>query len=250
MTERKTEELFNDSIIVSNMLNENLERFDASSRDFNSVHKNMEHLIETIDKMILYSEEAKKEEAKKFAIEITKQVKKYQEALRDIDLDTSEIENIFNQYVQTVQKQISTIESNAYFIASTLEKNGEALIAAASKIKKSERDTVWDITLFGMGCVVGMLFLAVYPITEVTKSFYAAAAEQDAKIRKIEERYEANSETVKFLNKHNITMDYGLTDESWGKKYLQDAPFILLEKERIRIVDETNGCKRIIFRKK
>jgi len=250
MTEKKIETLFNEAIIVGDLLEKNLQQFDKSHRAVNVVYANIEHLSQTIEKISLYSQKTKQEEAQRFSHEIRKQVDSYYKALQEISLDTTSVEKLIKTYNTTAMVQIERLEKSAQSISETLKKNGHTIIAAAGMIKRSKIGMMWSVTMFGIGAVVGALFLSTYPIVETSKIFYYELKERDASIQTMKEQYETNSKTLKFLRKYNITISHSVTDDSWDKRSFQFVPMILFSKNRVMQTDEIDRYTRIIFKKR
>lgn len=103
--------------------------------------------------------------------------------------------------------------------------------------------------MFGTGVIAGALFLSAYPIAQAAKTFHAQIKKQDEAIQELKEQYETNNKILEFLRKNNITIDYGITDDSWEKRSMQFAPMVLLPKNSVIRTDEINGYRRIIFKK-
>jgi hypothetical protein len=249
MTEKKIEILFNEAIVVGSLLEKNLQQFKKSNQAVNRVYANIDQLTQTIMQISLYDQKIKHEEAQKFSHEIREQVNRYYAALQEINLDTTAIEELIEEYNTTVIEQINRLEESAHTISKTLQKNGDAIIAAAGMIKRSKIGMMWSITMFGIGVVTGALFLSAYPIAEVTKTFNSELKERDVAIQELKEQYEANNKTLEFLRKHNITIHPSVTDDSWEKRSFQFAPMVLFSKNKVIRTDEINGYRRIIFKK-
>lgn len=249
MTEKKIEILFNEAVVVGNLLEKNLQQFDKSHQAVNKVYANIDQLTQTIKQISLYDQKIKHEEAQKFSHEIREQVDRYYTALQDISLDTSDIEKLIEEYNTTIMKQINRLEESAQAISKTLHKNGDAIIAAAGMFRRSKIGMMWSITMFGVGVVTGALFLSAYPIAEVTKTFYSEIKERDVSIQALKEQYETNNKTLEFLRKYNITVQHNITDDSWDKRSLQFAPMVLFPRDITIRTDEINGYLRVIFKK-
>jgi len=249
MTEKKIETLFNEAIIVGNLLDKNLQEFNKSHQDVNKVYANIDQLTQTIKQIALYDQKIKQEEAQRFTREIRKQVDRYYTALQEINLDTTAIEKLIDTYNNVILKQTKRLEESAQTISATLHKNGDAIIAAARMLKRSKIGVMWSITMFVFGVVIGGLFLSAYPIAEASKTFYSELKERDVSIEALKVQYETNSKAHEFLRKHNIKIEYGETDDSWDKKSLRFAPILLFPKNRVIKTDEINGYLRIIFKK-
>jgi len=249
MTEQKIEALFNEAVIVGDLLQKNLQEFEKSHHSVNKVYENIEKFSQTIEEISLYSENMKQKEAQKFSHEIKKQIDSYYTALQKINLDTTSVEKLIETYNTTVMAQIDKLEESAHIITESLEENGNALIAAAGMLKRSKIGIMWSLTMFSVGVVIGALFLSVYPIAEASKTFYSKLKEHDASIQILKEQYETNSKTLEFLRKHNITIRHNITDDSWDKRSLQFAPIVLFSKKQVTLTDEINGYTRIIFKK-
>jgi len=108
---------------------------------------------------------------------------------------------------------------------------------------------MWDTFLFGVGVVVGALFLSVYPIEKATKTFHDELVKRDIQIQKLKEQYETNSDMITFLKENDITVETGTTDDSWKKASLRFAPMLLFNKRKVGVIDNINNYKRIIFKK-
>ncbi len=249
MTEKKIETLFNEAIIVGDLLEKNLQQFEKSHYSVNKVYANIEKLAQTIEEISLYSENIKQKEAQRFSHEIREQVDSYYTALQEINLDTTTVEKLIGTYNTTVMAQIDRLEESTHSISETLEENGDAIISAASMLKRSKIGMMWSLTMFGIGAVVGALFLSAYPIAEASKTFYSELKEHDALIQTLKEQYETNSETLKFMRKHDITIHHSITDDSWDKRSFQFAPIVLFSKDRVIRTDKINQYTRIIFKK-
>jgi len=249
MTEKKIETLFNEAIIVGDLLEKNLQQFDKSHHSINHVYADIKKLTQTIEQISLYSQEIKEKEAQRFSDEIKIQVDRYHLALQEINLDTSAIETLIETYNTTVIKQIDTLEKSAHHISKTLKENGPAIIASAGILKRSKIGTMWSMTMFGIGTIVGALFLSAYPIAAVAKTFRHEIKINDEKLNLLKEQYETNDSTLAFLRKHDMTIRYNTTDDSWTKKDFRFSPMILLDQKQVLKVDEINGYTRIIFSK-
>lgn len=249
MTEKKIEILFNEALVIGNLHEKNLQQFEKSIQAVTEVYANIDKLVQTIKQISLYDQKIKQEEAQKFSREIREQVSKYYAALQEINLDTTSIEKLIEEYNTTVMKQINRLEDSAQTISKTLHKNGDAIIAAAGTLKKSKVGIMWSITIFGIGVVTGALFLSAYPIAEASKTFYSELKDRDVSIQALKEQYETNNKTLEFLRKNNITIKDGITDDSWEKRSMQFAPMVLFPKNRVIRTDEINGYRRIIFKK-
>lgn len=249
MTEKKIETLFNEAVIVGDLLEKNLQQFDKSHQAVNRVYANIDQLAQTIKEISLYDHEIKHEEAQRFSREIREQVNRYYTALQEINLDTTAIETLIEEYNATVVEQINRLQESAHTISKTLHKNGDAVIAAAGILKKSKIGMMWSITMFGIGVVTGAIFLSAYPIAQASKTFYFELKERDVSIQALKEQYETNNKTLEFLRKNNIKIKDGITDDSWEKRSMQFAPMVLFPKNRVIRTDEINGYRRIIFKK-
>jgi len=249
MTEKKIEALFNDAIIIGELLEKNLQNFDKSHHGINAVYANMDTLSQTIEEISLYNKEIKKKEYKKFAEEIKEQVDRYHAALKEVNLDTSTIEEMIETYDSTVKTQITKLEESAQVISKTIEETGDAIIAAAGILKRSKIGMMWSLTLFGVGAVVGALFLSAYPIAQVSKAFYLELKEKDAAIKTTKDRYVTNTKTLDFLETHGITLHHNTTDDSWNRSSYRFAPIVFFSKSSVLQTDETNQYTRIIFKK-
>ncbi|MCF6243881.1 MAG: hypothetical protein L3J43_02460 [Sulfurovum sp.] len=249
MTEKKIEVLFNESIVIGNLLEKNLHDFDKSQHAINAVYANVDALTQTIEHLSLYSEQIKQDESKRFADEIKEQVNRYHRALQDVNLDTSSIEEMIETYDTTVKAQIVKLEESAHIISKTIDAKGDAIIAAASILKRSKIGTMWSLTMFGTGLVAGALFLSAYPIAQISKTFYLDLKERDASIQTIKEQYKTNAETLAFLEKYGITIKHNITDDSWTQRSLRFAPMVLFSKDRVILTDEIKQYTRIIFNK-
>jgi hypothetical protein len=108
---------------------------------------------------------------------------------------------------------------------------------------------MWDMMLWGSGIVIGALFLAAYPIAKAATTFHDELLQRDKQIQQLKEHYETNSHMIAFLKKHGITVEPGITDDSWDKESLRFAPMLLFRECKVSKVDEINGYRRIIFRK-
>ncbi len=250
MTEKKIETLFNEAVVIGDLLEKNLQQFEKSRHSVNMVYANIEKLAQTIEQISLYSQNMKQKEAQKFSREIREQVDSYYTALQEINLDTTTVEKLIETYNTTVMAQIDRLEESAHTIAETLEENGDAIIAAAGMLKRSKIGLMWSITMFGVGVVTGALFLSAYPIAEVTKTFYSEIKERDVSIQTLKEQYETNNKTLEFLRKYNITVQHNITDDSWDKRSLQFAPMVLFPRDITIRTDEINGYLRVIFKKR
>jgi len=249
MREKKIETLFNEAIIVGDLLEKNLQEFEKSHHSVNKVYANIEKLVQTIKQISLYSQDMKQREAQKFSREIREQVDTYYTALQEINLDTTAIEELIEAYNTTVMAQIDRLEESAHIITETLEENGDAIIAAAGMLKRSKIGMMWSMTLFGTGAVVGALFLSAYPIAEASKIFYSKLKERDESVQILKEQYETNDNTLEFLRKYDITIHHNITDDSWKKRSFRFAPMIFLPKDRVIHTDEIDRYTRIIFKK-
>jgi len=249
MTDKKIEALFHDAIIVSEQLERNLQQFDKNSKHVNKVYKDLDHIVHTIEHLTLINGESKKVEAKKFAQTIKDQIDRYHTALQEVNLDTTEVESLIERYNDTILTQTSKLEESAITIAETLEKNGEAIISAAQTFKKGQKSFAWSFTLFFSGVVIGGMFLAVYPITTISKTFYQELKIRDEKLNKLKEQYETNSKMITFLKANDITVKTRTTNDSWTKRSFRFSPMLLLDQKRVSRVDEINGYTRIIFKK-
>jgi len=249
MTEKKIETLFNEAIIVGDLLEKNLQQFEKSHHSVNKVYANIEKLAQTIEEISLYSENMKQKEAQRFSHEIREQVDSYYTALQEINLDTTTVENLIETYNTTVMKQIDKLEESAHTISETLQENGDAIIAAAAILKRSKIGIMWNLTMFSTGVVTGALFLSAYPIAEASKTFYSKLKEHDASIQILKEQYETNNATLTFLREYDITIRHNITDDSWDKRSLQFAPMVLFSKDRVIRTDKIDRYTRIIFKK-
>lgn len=249
MTEKKIETLFNEAVVIGDLLEKNLQEFEKSHQAVNRVYANIEQLAKAIEQISLYSHKIKKEEAKRFSHEIKGQVDSYYAALQEINLDTTTIEKLIEEYNTTVMKQIDRFEESAHNISETLQENGDAIIAAAGLLKRSKIGMMWSLTMFGIGVMTGALFLSAYPIAEASKTFYSELKERDASVQTLKEQYETNSKTLEFMRKYDITIHHSITDDSWDKRSFQFAPMVLFSKDRIIRTDEIDRYTRIIFKK-
>ena len=249
MTEKKIETLFNEAIIVGDLLEKNLQQFEKSHHSVNKVYANIEKLAQTIEQISLYSQNMKQKEAQRFSHEIREQVDSYYTALQEINLDTTTVEKLVETYNTTVMTQINRLEESAHTTTKTLEENGDAIIAAAGMLKRSKIGMMWSMTMFGIGAVVGALFLSAYPIAEASKTFYSELKERDASIQTIREQYETNNQTLEFLRKYDITIRNSMTDDSWDKRSLRFAPMIVFPKDRVIRTDTIDRYNRVIFKK-
>jgi len=249
MTEKKIETLFNEAILVGNLLEKNLQQFEQSNHTVNKVYANIDQLTQTIKQISLYDHKIKHKEAQKFSLEIREQVDRYYTALQEINLDTTAIEKLIEEYNTTVMEQSNRLEESAQTISNTLQENGHAIISAAGILKRSKIGMMWSITMFGIGVVTGALFLSAYPIANISKSFYTELKNHDIAINALKRQYEKNNKTLEFLRKYNITIDHDITDDSWAKKSFQFTPMLLFPKNRVIRTDEINGYSRIILKK-
>ena len=249
MTDQKIEALFNEALIVSERLERNLRQFDQNSERIERVHTDLAHIADTIEKISLFSEEKKNKEARKFAQIIKQQIDRYYAALQEVDLDTREIESLIERYNDTLTRQSSKLEESAQSISATLEENGEAIIAAAYKLKRSKGSMLSNFILFMTGVIIGALFLASYPIAKATKTFHNELVKRDTQVKQLKEQYETNSKMITFLKANDITVETRTTNESWNRESLRFAPMMLLKEQKVSIVDEIAGYKRIIFKK-
>jgi hypothetical protein len=249
MTEKKIETLFNEAVIVGNLLDKNLQQFETTHHTANRVYANIEKLAQTIKQISLYGQEMKQKEAQRFANEIREQVDRYYTALQEVNLDTTAIEKLIDTHDNAVLKQISRLEESAKNISETIHKNGDAIIAAAGILKRSKIGVMWSVVMFGAGSIMGALFLSAYPIAEATKIFYAELKERDVSVQALKEQYETNNNTLEFLRKNNISIKNGITDDSWDNALFRVAPMLLLPKNRVIVTDEINEYTRIIFKK-
>ena len=204
MTEKKIEILFNEALVIGNLLEKNLQQFEKSNQAVNRVFANIDQLTQTIKQISLYDQKIKHEEAQKFSCEIREQVNKYYAALQEINLDTTSIEKLIEEYNTTVMRQVNRLEDSAQTISKTLHKNGDAIIAAAGTLKKSKVGIMWSITMFGIGMVTGALFLSAYPIVEASKIFYSELKDRDVSIQALKEQYEMNNKTLEFLRRDKL----------------------------------------------
>jgi hypothetical protein len=249
MTERKTEALFNEALIVSERLEQNLQEFDQNSGRIERIHADLAHIAGTIEKIALFSEEKKNKEARKFAQMIKQQIDRYYIVLQEVDLDTREIESLIERYNDTLIRQSTRLEESARSISATLEENGEAIIAAAHKLKRSKGSMLYSFILFMTGVIIGALFLAASPIATATKTFHDELVKRDTQIQRIKEQYETNSKMITFLKANDITVKTGTTNDSWNRESLRFAPMLLFKEQKVSRVDEISGYKRIIFKK-
>ncbi len=249
MTEKKIEALFNDAIIISDALEKNLRHFNRSKQEIHGIYTELENLTSVIKDIAQYDTYIRKEYAQKFANEIKSQVDRYYEALKNVDLDTTSIESVIEQYNKTIQAQVASLESSAKHIANTLEDHANTIIATAHTLKKRKRSFLWDMMLFVSGAVAGSLFLAAYPIAKAATVFHDELLTRDKQIQQLKEHYETNHKMISFLHEHDITVKTGTTDDSWTKRSFRFSPMILLDQKRVQRVDEINGYTRIIFNK-
>lgn len=136
MTEKKIEILFNEAIVVGDLLERNLQEFDKNHQSIKEVYANMDQLTQIIKQISLYDQKIKHEEAQKFSREIKEQVDRYYAALQEVNLDTTAIENMIETYNATILKQINRLEESAQTISQTLHKNGDAIIAERACSRK------------------------------------------------------------------------------------------------------------------
>jgi DNA repair exonuclease SbcCD ATPase subunit len=249
MTEKKIEALFHEAVIVSESLEKNLSRFDQSNRNIHRVYTELEKLTSIMKEIALYSASIRKKQAQKFADEIRTQIDRYYEALRHVSLDTTAIESMIERYNQTIQAQAASLEHSAKDIAYTLDEHADTILATAQTLKKRKRGFMWDVMLLGSGMVIGALFLAAYPIAQAATTFHDELLQRDKQIQQLKEHYETNSHMIAFLKKHGITVEPGITDDSWDKEPLRFAPMLLFKDRKVGKVDKINGYRRIIFRK-
>ena len=249
MTEKKIEALFHETVIVSESLEKNLSRFDQSNRDIHRIYTELERLTSVMKEITLYSASIRKKQAQKFAYEIRAQIDRYNEALRYVSLDTTAIESMIERYNKTIQVQAASLEHSAKDIASSLDEHADTILATAQTLKKRKRSFLWDVMLFGTGTITGALFLAAYPIAKAVTTFHDELLQRDKQIKQLKEHYETNSQMIAFLKKHDITVEPGITDDSWEKESLRFAPMLLFKERKVGRVDEINGYRRIIFRK-
>ncbi|OQX75563.1 MAG: hypothetical protein B6D54_05620 [Epsilonproteobacteria bacterium 4484_65] len=250
MTEKKIEALFHDAVIISDALEKNLYNFNQNRQEIHGIYTELEKLTSVIRGIAQYDTRIKKEHAQRFANEIKTQIDRYYEALKHVDLDTTSIELMIEQYNMTIQAQVASLESSAKNIANTLEDHANTIVATAHTLKKRKRSLLWDMMLFGSGTVVGSLFLAAYPITKATMVFHDELLQRDKQIQQLKEHYETNDKMIAFLKKHDITVKPGITNESWERESLRFAPMLLFNEQRIGRVDEINEYKRIVFKKR
>jgi len=249
MTEQKIEALFNEAVIVSNQLEDNLNHFDQNNTEIKDIYSKISKLTRVINTLTQYDNDIKIEQAQKFESEIKIQIDRYYEALKHVNLDTTSIEKIISQYNITIQKQASSLKNSAADIENTLDEHSSAIIATAQMLKRRKRDFMWDIFLFVIGVVVGALFLAVYPIAKATKTFHDELVKRDVQIQQLKEQYETNNNMITFLKANNITVKIGTTDDSWDKASLRFAPMLLFKERKVSTVDSINNYKRIVFKK-
>lgn len=249
MTEKKIETLFNEAVVISDLLEKNLQQFEKSHHSVNKVYANIEKLAQSIEQISLYSQNMKQKEAQRFSREIREQVDSYYTALQEINLDTTSVENLIKTYNTTVMVQIDRLEESAHNISETIQENGDAIIAAAGMLKRSKIGMMWSMMMFVTGVMAGALFLSAYPIAEASKTFYSELKERDALIQTMKEQYETNDQTLEFLRKYDITIRNGITDDSWDKRSLRFAPMVLFPKDRVIRTDEIDRYTRIIFKK-
>ena len=249
MTEKKIETLFNEAVIVGDLLEKNLQEFKKSHHSVNKVYANIKKLAQTIEEISLSSENMKQKEAQRFSHEIREQVDSYYTALQEINLDTTTVEKLIETYNTTVIAQIDRLEESAHTITETLEENGDAIISAAGLLKRSKIGMIWSLTMFGTGVVAGALFLSAYPIAEASKTFYSKLKERDESIQTLKEQYETNDKTLTFLRKYNITIRHNITDKSWDKRSLRFAPMVLFSRNKVIQTDTIDRYTRIIFKK-
>jgi len=249
MTENKVETLFQEAIIVGEMLQKNLQNFDKNNKELHRIHSNLSQLTQTIEEISLYTQEIKNQEVQKFSKMMKEQINRYYSALNDVNIDTDEIELLITRHNDSMQRQAENLSEKAKIISDTLERNGKAIIAAADTFEKGRKSFAWSFTFFFAGVVVGTVFLSVFPIASATKTFQKELKKRDTTINQLKEHYETNHKMIAFLKEHDITIRTSTTDNSWKPKSLRFSPIVLFSKKRVRNIDEIGGYTRIIFSK-
>jgi len=165
MTENKIEELFRESILISDDISRNSKKFAESSKNFDEAYRKMDILLKTIDDIAMYNDETKKAEAAKFSRELEKQINIYRDALLAIDYNTGNIEDIIKEYNRTIENKISGLVKNIEFISQTLEENEDTIIQTAKNISKKKRDLFVYAMILSTGIFLGTAFFSIYPIS-------------------------------------------------------------------------------------
>ena len=229
MTEKKAEEFFRVAVIINNAMSINSKKLEESSRRFEESYEKMGSILDSINEMALYTAEAKRAEAKRFADEIKDHIETYKKALREMTPDIKKIEKNISLHNRQIEDRLAGSGNN----------NNDAAVTD----RKSGCRTGFFIYLI----LFALIFISGDALMKISN-----VLEQNSVLRlsdKGKELYESNNVTALFLSENGIDLMYGETNEDETQKDLQNKPYIQIESKKIDEIYDVDGYMRITLRR-